>query len=279
VISAGFPFLLQSFFTDRLFRQRRASPHTIASYRDSFRLVLRFANKRLGKASSNLTLDDLTVPFIGDFLDSLEPGRKNSARTRNIRLAAIHSFFRYVALEEPTQALLCQRILAIPAKRHQRRPSNFSIAKRSMLCWMLQIPPLGSGAVIGPCFYSQCRPDSESPSWSVCVVRISSWEPAVMCTAWEKAEKSGTHLCVQKQQKCWTPGCANATAILRIRCFSVSEAGSLVATQSSAFSENMRQPLHEPAHRSISPRRHATERTSPIAHKAARCPARTIPPQ
>jgi site-specific recombinase XerD len=125
VISAGFPFLLQSFFTDRLFRQRRASPHTIASYRDSFRLLLRFANQRLGKAPSTLTLDDLTVPFIGDFLDSLETGRKNSARTRNIRLAAIHSFFRYVALEEPTQALLCQRILAIPAKRHQRRPIEF----------------------------------------------------------------------------------------------------------------------------------------------------------
>jgi site-specific recombinase XerD len=125
VISAGFPFLLQSFFTDRLFRQRRASPHTIASYRDSFRLLLRFANQRLGKAPSTLTLDDLTVPFIGDFLDSLETGRKNSARTRNVRLAAIHSFFRYVALEEPTQALLCQRILAIPAKRHQRRPIEF----------------------------------------------------------------------------------------------------------------------------------------------------------
>lgn len=125
MISAGFPFLLQSFFTDRLFRQRRASPHTIASYRDSFRLLLRFANQRLGKAPSTLTLDDLTVPFIGDFLDSLETGRKNSARTRNVRLAAIHSFFRYVALEEPTQALLCQRILAIPAKRHQRRPIEF----------------------------------------------------------------------------------------------------------------------------------------------------------
>lgn len=122
---ADFPFLLQSFFTDRLFRQRRASPHTIAAYRDSFRLLLRFANERLGKAPSDLALDDLTVPFIGDFLDSLETGRKNSARTRNIRLAAIHSFFRYVALEEPAQAMLCQRILAIPAKRHQRRPIEF----------------------------------------------------------------------------------------------------------------------------------------------------------
>jgi site-specific recombinase XerD len=79
----------------------------------------------VGKAPSKLTLDDLTVSFIGDFLDSLETCRKNSARTRNIRLAAIHSFFHYVAMEEPTQAMLCQRVLAIPAKRQQRRPIEF----------------------------------------------------------------------------------------------------------------------------------------------------------
>jgi integrase/recombinase XerD len=124
-MSAGFPSLLQSFFTDRLFRQRRASPHTIAGYRDSFRLLLRFAKERLGKAPSNLTIDDLNVLFIGNFLDDLETRRKNSARTRNIRLAAIHSFFQYVAFEEPAHALLCQRILAMPTKRHERRPIEF----------------------------------------------------------------------------------------------------------------------------------------------------------
>jgi integrase/recombinase XerD len=124
-MSAGLPSLLQSFFTDRLLRQRRASPHTIAGYRDSFRLLLRFAKERLGKAPSTLTLDDLNVSFIGDFLDDLERRRKNSARTRNIRLAAIHSFFHYVALEEPAHALLCQRILAMPSKRHERRPIEF----------------------------------------------------------------------------------------------------------------------------------------------------------
>ena len=124
-MSAGFPSLLQSFFTDRLFRQRRASPHTIAGYRDSFRLVLQFAKERLGKAPSNLTIDDLNVSFIGNFLDDLETRRKNSARTRNIRLAAIHSFFQYVAFEEPAHALLCQRILAMPSKRHERRPIEF----------------------------------------------------------------------------------------------------------------------------------------------------------
>jgi len=121
----GFPSLLQSFFTDRLFRQRQASPNTVAGYRDSFRLLFQFAKERLGKAPSDITLDDLNVSFIGNFLDHLETGRKNTARTRNIRLAAIHSFFQYVAFEEPAHALLCQRILAMPTKRHERRPIEF----------------------------------------------------------------------------------------------------------------------------------------------------------
>jgi site-specific recombinase XerD len=124
-MSADFPSLLQSFFTDRLFRQCQASPHTIAGYRDCFRLLFQYAKERLGKAPSNLTLDDLNVSFIGNFLDHLETRRKNSARTRNIRLAAIHSFFQYVAFEDPSHALLCQRILAMPTKRHERRPIEF----------------------------------------------------------------------------------------------------------------------------------------------------------
>jgi len=81
---AGLPALLQSFFTDRLCRQRRASPNTISGYRDSFRLLFHFAKERLGKAPSKLMIEDLNVPFIGDFLDHLEKQRKNSARTRNI---------------------------------------------------------------------------------------------------------------------------------------------------------------------------------------------------
>ena len=125
MISAGFPFLLQSFFTDRLLRQRQMSAHTIASYRDSFRLLMHFAKEQLGKSPSKLMIEDLDAPFIGDFLQHLEGVRKNSARTRNARLAAIHSFFRYVALEEPAHALHCQRILAMPNKRHERRPIEF----------------------------------------------------------------------------------------------------------------------------------------------------------
>lgn len=140
--SAGLPSLLQSFFTDRLLRQRRASPHTIAGYRDSFRLLLHFAKERLGKAPSNVTLEDLNVRFVGDFLDDLEKRRRNSARTRNIRLAAVHSFFQYVALEEPAHALLCQQILAMPTKRHERRPVEFLTRAESQA--MLSAPDLSS---------------------------------------------------------------------------------------------------------------------------------------
>ena len=125
MISASFPSLLQCFFTDRLLRQRQASPNTIAAYRDCFRLLLKFAKERLHKSPSQVRIEDLDAPFIGLFLDHLESTRKNSARTRNVRLGAIHSFFRYVALEEPAYALHCQRILATPNKRHVRKPLEF----------------------------------------------------------------------------------------------------------------------------------------------------------
>jgi site-specific recombinase XerD len=125
MISSSFPALLQSFFTQRLFEQRSSSGHTIAGYRDAFRLLLRFAAEQLDKTPSNLLLEDLDASFIGQFLEHLERDRGNTARTRNARLAAIHSFFRYVALEEPAHALLCQRVLAIPNKRHERRLIEF----------------------------------------------------------------------------------------------------------------------------------------------------------
>jgi integrase/recombinase XerD len=138
MITTHFPSLLQSFFTDRLLRQRQASPHTIAGYRDSFRLLLQFAKNRLGKMPSQLDIEDLDAPFIGHFLDHLESARKNSARTRNVRLGAIHSFFRYVALEDPAHALHCQRILAVPNKRHVRRPLEF--LKREEMDALLAVP-------------------------------------------------------------------------------------------------------------------------------------------
>jgi site-specific recombinase XerD len=103
----------------------RASPHTVASYRDTFRLLLRYATERLGKAPSQLTLEDIDPSLLVDFLESLEAGRRNTTRTRNNRLAALRSFFRHVALNEPAHALRCQRILAIPQKRAQKKTIEF----------------------------------------------------------------------------------------------------------------------------------------------------------
>ena len=120
-MSSNFPALLQAFFTDRLLRQRDASPHTVASYRDTFRLLLHFAEKRLKKVPAKLALDQLDAPLIGSFLDHIEKERGNSARSRNTRLAAIHSFYRYVSSQEPAHADLCRRVLAIPTKRYRRK--------------------------------------------------------------------------------------------------------------------------------------------------------------
>jgi len=117
--------LLEAFFTMRLLKQRQVSPHTVTAYRDTFRLLLRFAQQRVGKPPSDLFLTDLDASMIGAFLDHLETERKNSVRTRNARLAAIRSFFRYIATEEPAHSGLIQRVLAIPQKRFDRRIVDF----------------------------------------------------------------------------------------------------------------------------------------------------------
>ena len=119
------PALVQAFFMDRLMQQRQASPHTVASYRDTFRLLLQYAQQHLGKAPSKLTVPELDTPLLGAFLNHLERERKNSARSRNVRLAAIHSFFRYVALHAPEHSAVAQRVLAMPSKRYLRCPIAF----------------------------------------------------------------------------------------------------------------------------------------------------------
>jgi integrase/recombinase XerD len=111
------PPLLQAFFTERLARQRDASPHTIASYRDSFRLLLTFLNQQTGNAPSKLQLQDLDPARITAFLGYLENERGNSVRTRNARLTAIHSFFHYAALKAPECSEQIARVLSIPEKR------------------------------------------------------------------------------------------------------------------------------------------------------------------
>lgn len=116
---------LQAFFTERLLRERNASPLTVAAYRDTWRLLLGFASKRTGKPPSALDFDDIDVSLIGAFLDHLEHERGNTVRTRNARLAAIHSLFSYAALRHPEHAAIIARVLAIQAKRFERALLNF----------------------------------------------------------------------------------------------------------------------------------------------------------
>jgi integrase/recombinase XerD len=116
---------LQAFFTDRLIRQRHASGHTIAAYRDTLRLLLGYAAERTGAAPSRLDLADLDAPLIAGFLDYLETQRGNTVRTRNARLAAIHALFRFAALTHPEHAGSIARVLAIPPKRFDRALITF----------------------------------------------------------------------------------------------------------------------------------------------------------
>src|SRR6516164_9748261 len=117
--------VLERFFTQRLMQQRQASPHTITSYRDTFRQLLKFAERTLHKPPSRLSLEELDAPLIVAFLDDLENHQGISVRSRNLRLTAIHSFFRYTAFEAPAHSAQIQRVLAIPSKRWTRRTVCF----------------------------------------------------------------------------------------------------------------------------------------------------------
>jgi site-specific recombinase XerD len=111
---------LQAFFTDRLIRQRQASPHTIVAYRDTFRLLLGYVADSRGKPPATLDFDDLDAATIAGFLTHLEDDRRVGVATRNARLAAIHSLFAFAALRHPEHAALITRVLALPAKRRTR---------------------------------------------------------------------------------------------------------------------------------------------------------------
>lgn len=121
----SFAPLLERFFTDRLMQQRQVSPHTVSSYRDTFRQFLKFAEQRLHKPPSRLNFEEIDAPLVVMFLDSLEKQQGLSIRSRNLRLTAIHSFFRYAAFETPAHSAQIQRVLAIPSKRFTRTLVQF----------------------------------------------------------------------------------------------------------------------------------------------------------
>jgi len=119
------PTYLQRFFTERLSTQLKASPNTIASYRDTFRLLLKYASSHLRRAPTDLQVADIDADLVGTFLADIEATRGNAARSRNTRLSAIRSFFKYVAANEPQLLHHCQRVLAMPSKRHEKRTIDY----------------------------------------------------------------------------------------------------------------------------------------------------------
>ena len=119
------PPFVQRFFSERLESQLGASPNTVASYRDTFILLLGFACSNLDRQPTDLLLTDIDAELVGRFLDSLETGRGNSARSRNTRLTAIRSFFKFVSLTEPRLLHHCQKVRAMPAKRCEKRAVEY----------------------------------------------------------------------------------------------------------------------------------------------------------
>ena len=119
------PIHVQRFFTDRLATQLHASPNTVASYRDTFRLLLKYTTDRIGRQPTELQVGDIDADLIGDFLTFVETNRGNGARSRNTRLSAIRSFFKYVAGNEPQLLYHCQKVLAMPSKRYEKRTIDY----------------------------------------------------------------------------------------------------------------------------------------------------------
>jgi integrase len=202
--------LLQRFFTERLVRQQRASPHTIASYRDAFRLLLRFAQERLGKTPVSLALDDLDAALVGAFLDHVERHRRNTPRTRNVRLAAIHAFCHYVAINEPAHLDRCRRILAIPVKRHERRPIAY--LTRLEIDALLTAPDVATWigrrdrALLLLASASACACPSSFRRDAV----TSSWGPVRTCVAKVKAASNAAPHSHGTWSACSRPGTASA---------------------------------------------------------------------
>ena len=209
---------LEAFFTERLIGQRHASPHTVAAYRDAWRLLLRFVRDRTGKEPCELDLTDLDATIVGAFLDHLEQERRNSARTRNARLAAIRSLFRYAALRHPEHAGLIARVLAIPAKRCQH--TEVSYLTRPEVEALVAAPDRNTWngrrdhALLDVAAETGLRV-SELTGLRNQDVELGSG-PHVRCTG--KGRNAGRHRCPNRPWPSSKSGCANAAATPPTRC-------------------------------------------------------------
>ena len=142
---------IQAFFSDRLAGQLQASPRTIASYRDTLRLLLHYTHQHTGKPPSALDWEDLNEELISGFLEHLKTARGNAPKTRNLRLTAIRSLFTFASLRHPEHAHTIARVLAIPPKRHQQRTITYLSAPEAAALINGPTAPAGKAAAIGRC--------------------------------------------------------------------------------------------------------------------------------
>ena len=176
---------VESFFVERLMTQRNSSPRTIAAYRDALRLLLRFASEQTGKQPCRLEFADLDASLIGAFLNHLEHQRGNSITTRNARLAAIHSLYRYSALRHPEEIATIARVIEIPAKRHTRTTISYLEEKEIKALLRARTAPPGSAGATTRCCSPRSRPAFASRSSRACASARSASTPArtVACSA------------------------------------------------------------------------------------------------
>ena len=213
----AFLALLQDFFQRRLVAERGASVHTIASYRDTFELLLRYAEQRTGQTPSALTLKDLDAPMILDFLDHLELERGNTPRTRNLRLTAIRSFLRYASIRDPTSLAVAQRVLAIPTKRFDRPVLGY--LSREEVEALLDAPDrcTWSGqrdAVLFAVLYNTGARVSEITGLQVADVLLDR----LPCAFTARAAKSASSPSGRVPPRTYARGCHTSTAAPRLRC-------------------------------------------------------------
>lgn len=209
---------LQGFFTERLVRQRQASPATVASYRDSLRLLLGFVADRTAKAPSALGFDDLDAATITAFLCHLEDDRHNTARSRNNRLAAIRALFRYAALRHPEHAESIARVLAIPQKRHDKAIITFLTHTEAQALLAAPDRAAGKDAGTGPSSPSPSRPGCASPSSPASTAVTSPSAPGRTWPAPARAASSESCRSPPTPSPCCAPGHTNAPDSLPTRC-------------------------------------------------------------
>jgi integrase/recombinase XerD len=203
---------LQSFFTERLTRQRQASPRTVASYRDTLRLLLSFVERETGKAPSALDIEDLNARVISAFLDYLEAERHNTPRTRNARLGAIRSLFRYAALRHPEHAAVIQQVLTIPPRRFDRALVTYLTEQEMTALLAAQTRPPGPGGATTPCSCWPARPGlraTELTQLTIGDVHLRTG-PHISCLGKGRKQRI-TPLTRTTRQSC-APGSPNATA-------------------------------------------------------------------